>query len=74
MTFEVAPKSDFRITYDNAWLHCLTLEYNGHKDWRLPTSAEYAVEHNTLSLCWYEDDPANDSFVTEWFVVPVRDA
>lgn len=68
---EVAPTSELIFQYDTAWLYCLTLEYNGHKDWRLPTGAEYDTAGLT-AVCWYEDDPANEDD-DKWFVTPVRD-
>lgn len=37
---ELAPLVE-PIPFDQAWLYCLTLNYNNHKDWRLPTRKEY---------------------------------
>ncbi len=37
---ESAPISPTRLTYDEAWLYCLTLEHNGHHDWRMPSYDE----------------------------------
>lgn len=28
------------LTFEEAWLYCLTLEHNGHHDWRMPTYIE----------------------------------
>jgi hypothetical protein len=41
--------------YTTAWLICLTMEHNGHKDWRLPTWYDY-INSAELHDCWYEDD------------------
>lgn len=70
---EIAPLSDFPMTYDEAWLYCATLEHNGHNDWRIPTDYEFT----------YNDEIDEDSFdqsdesryvmsCTQRVVVPVR--
>jgi hypothetical protein len=50
---EYAPKIEKDMSHDQAWLHCLTLDYNGHKDWRLPTYREY--ETSKITMSWFED-------------------
>jgi formylglycine-generating enzyme required for sulfatase activity len=32
---------DIKLTYNEAWLYCLTLSFDGRKNWRLPTQEEY---------------------------------
>ncbi len=38
---EVAPILKINLSYDEAWLYCVTLTYNSKYDWRMPTSDEY---------------------------------
>jgi hypothetical protein len=37
---EIAHSSPGFLTFEEAWLYCLTLEHNGHYDWRMPTYIE----------------------------------
>ena len=37
---ESARTSPGFLTFDEAWLYCLTLDHNGHRDWRMPTFDE----------------------------------
>jgi len=62
----IGPISD-RLTYNEAWLYCITLDYDGHKDWRMPTSIEY---NDLPHRGWYVERYGNDI----WAVTPVRDA
>lgn len=64
---EVAPLYVNELTQAEALLYCAFLEYNGHKDWRLPTYLEY-TELDDLG-CWHID--RTDKF--KWYVKPVRD-
>jgi hypothetical protein len=66
---EYAPKIEKDMSHDQAWLHCLTLDYNGHKDWRLPTYREY--ETSKITMSWFED--RFPELELEWFCQPVRD-
>lgn len=63
---ELAPQSEVGMSYEEAVLYCAFLEYNGHKDWRLPADSE-GVQYNLYS--WYLNDIASGM----WCVVPVRD-
>lgn len=56
----------FGVTYEEAVLYCQFLDYNGHKDWRLPTRSE----HNEDLTGWYYPP---QSVVYRMHVVPVRD-
>lgn len=66
MNIEKAPGSMVFMSYEEAVLYCRFLEYNDHKDWRLPTEEEYA-HHNLYG--WYLNDPASGM----WSVLAVRD-
>jgi hypothetical protein len=67
---DIAKQSAVWVLYDQAWLHCLTLVHNGHKDWRLPTEDEY--RDYKFNEAWYNDDPWRDD-VSKWYSIPVRD-
>ena len=69
---EVAPRSENRMTYEEAILYCQFLEYNGHSDWRLPTSAELLEHASTRG--WSDNDRAYSGlqYVLD-HVTPVRD-
>jgi hypothetical protein len=65
---ELALQTQQEITYDLAWLYCITLDYNGHKDWRIPTADEYKSSRCVLS--WHE---TRYKFLDlEYHVIPVR--
>lgn len=64
---EFAPRSTKRMTYEEALLYCQFLEYDGYRDWRMLTIAEYE-KHGSL-FDWYLNDPVSGI----WCVVPVRD-
>lgn len=68
MSIEIAPKFNYELTYDEAFLYCITLRYNGCNDWRLPSESEYGY-YKDLTFSWYEDKYGNDT----WAVTPVRD-
>ena len=65
---ERAPRKTYEMCYDSAFLYCLTLEYKGHKDWRLPTQEEYLTL--TISYGWYE---GRERSAFKWGVSPVRE-
>jgi hypothetical protein len=59
-----------QLTYSEAWMYCVTLEYDGHKDWRLPTLNEWSNSSELLG--WYEN--ASPVFThSKRAVCPVRD-
>lgn len=43
-----------KLTVHEAWLYCLTLDYAGHKDWRLPTWDEYLYYRQICG--WHQHD------------------
>lgn len=49
---DFAPTVFHQLTYNEAWLYCATLEYDGHKDWRMPTFLEWCNRNELLG--WYE--------------------
>jgi hypothetical protein len=67
---ELALQTQQEITYDEAWLYCITLDYNGHKDWRLPTANEYKSFQFTSA--WHEGrfQVLQEYYVL--YVIPVR--
>lgn len=66
---EVALISEQEMTYDEAVLYCAFLDYNGHRDWRLPTRSEYL---DVIGISgWYVG--RSSELVSKWKVCPVRD-
>ena len=51
---DLAPRPDKEFNYDEAFLYCLTLTYNGHKDWRIPTRAEYEHHDSIYATAWHD--------------------
>ena len=39
---ELAPSTENEMTYEEAILYCQFLEYDGHRDWRIPTKKEWS--------------------------------
>lgn len=66
---EVAPKSNNKLTYDEAVMYCFFLDFNG-KGWRIPAREEYIVHNDRLFGCWYEGREQKDKPLR---VKPVRD-
>ena len=69
---EYAQITDDNMTYDEAVLYCQFLDYNGHRDWRLPTLVEWCLCKSSNNNEWYVDDITKDT--GSWPVLPVRDA
>lgn len=67
---EVALKTKNEMTYDAALLYCQFLDYNGYKDWRLPTYDEWN-HTDDMEWCWYIN--RNTIKYSVWRVFPVRD-
>jgi hypothetical protein len=65
---EKAPRSKNEMSYDEALLYCQFLEYDSHRDWRLPTYTEWSDHADIWG--WYSGDPEARSGV--YRVVPVR--
>lgn len=68
---ELAPMSTERMTYDNAKLYILFYEYNGHRDWRLPTFTEWITQKDVYG--WDDKEPSISDSQKRRFVTPVRD-
>jgi hypothetical protein len=65
---EIAQQTKHEMTYEDALLYCQFLEYNGHRDWRMPTQHEYRTTVTILG--WYID---RIIAYRHWPVTPVRD-
>ena len=75
---EKAPAAEKEMTYGEAILYCQFLEYNGHRDWRLPTQDEYLMDDEIVSGCWHIDwhidwRTFRGTFSCTLLVTPVRD-
>lgn len=66
---ETAPASR-DMSYDEAIIYCFLCNYNGHKDWRLPTFEEYEM-YSAFNEHWYIDD-VDRYFKSVYSVIPVR--
>jgi|694.fasta_scaffold00172_67 hypothetical protein len=72
---EYAPVFNNYLYHDEAILYCQFLEYNGHRDWRIPTTEEYHywqmyVDQVRTARCWHT------GMLIPWlayYVLPVRD-
>jgi hypothetical protein len=62
---EHGPRSENKMTYDEAIMYCFWFTYNGKKGWRLPTFHEF-LDGNS----WYKDAEITKR---KWYVKPVRD-
>ena len=69
---ELAPIHESVLDYDQAFLYCLTLSYNNHKDWRLPTNPEYAKTNEIPTGSWYIHRSGGVIYDTRARTVPVR--
>jgi hypothetical protein len=72
--FEQAPMTKF-VTIDEAELYTMTLTYNNHYDWRLPTMME--LRHATPDIskrpvCWHQHDLVGNLFDMKCALIPVR--
>ncbi len=66
---EIAPLSDFKMSYDKAWLYCATLTYKNKYDWRIPTDAEFTYNEEIDEESFDQSDELHHS---HWRVQPVR--
>jgi len=69
LNIAVGIKSPQRMSYDEAFLYCMTSTENGYKDWRLPISNESG--NLSSILVWCDDDIYKDT-ENEFFAIPVR--
>ena len=51
---ELAPYIGRELTYDEAWLYCATLDFKNHRDWRMPTRAEYEHHDSIYATAWHD--------------------
>jgi hypothetical protein len=66
---EFAPRSENKMTYDEAILYCQFCNHDGHIDWRMPTYMECAQAISILHNAWYIDMLSG----LLWWSIPVRD-
>ena len=67
---EIAPPSEYQMTYDEALWYCLWFEHDGKKGWRLPTTEEWALTSSIPVYSWRQND--HRTFQKTMTVVPVR--
>jgi hypothetical protein len=68
---EIGPCSPHKLILDEAWLYCITLEHNGHRDWRLPTWHEMNSHQMRNYSGW--TNPYRPTLRFQMLVYPVRD-
>jgi hypothetical protein len=61
--------SSHRLSYDEAFLYCITSTENGYKDWQLPTKSEARKLSGTL--VWADDDFFKNTGY-QYYAIPVR--
>jgi hypothetical protein len=67
-TISVAPKTDNKMSYEEALLYCQFCNHNGYTDWRLPTLDEY-LSIGMHNFCWW----ASSLYLNNRkYVIPVR--
>lgn len=74
MSIEFGPRHA-KATWDDAWMYCLTLDYDGHKDWRMPTASETIFEIISEVEVWVVE---NERYILDYPTAtfscyPVRD-
>ena len=69
---ELGPVSSSNLTYDQAWLYCITLSHNGHKDWQMPSMGLWLSSHKIQG--WASGHEHGNLFSTTQHrsVTPVR--
>jgi len=68
---EIGPCSSHTLIQDEAWLYCITLEHDGHRDWRLPTWPEMNSHQMRNYSGW--TGPYRTNLRIQMLVYPVRD-
>ena len=70
---QIAPSSSDTMSYDEALLYCQFLEYDGHRDWRMPTMDEWTKSDDIKLMSWWIRDPDTIEDGIWLTVEPVRD-
>jgi hypothetical protein len=66
---DYAPPLNKPVDEDTAFMYCITLSYNGYKDWRFPTRPEFGDTGDV----WFDGENfSNASGYWRWRVQPVR--
>lgn len=68
---QIAPKTAYEMTYEEALLYCAFCNHNGYSDWRLPTQHEYEGGIG-LTMSWYINRIIAHDTPT-WHTTPIRD-
>ena len=66
---DIALKSEY-MSFDMAWVYCLTLTYKGHKDWRMPTYEEWQSYNRIVG--WHQSAYKPELYQPPIMVCPVR--
>jgi len=63
---EFALVTQHSMTYSEAWLYCITLDYAGRKDWRMPTQLETKIYG--IPGVWSEIDQDDETNIQLYLV------
>ena len=72
LNLEMAPRSQNKMTFDEAQMYCLFCRHKGKKNWRLPTRLEWETINGWETPVWLVE---KDNVVVNemWYVQPIRD-
>jgi hypothetical protein len=72
LNVELAPRSENKMSFDEAQMYVLFCRHDGHKNWRFPTREEWETIHGWETPVWLAE---KDNVVTDkdWYVQPIRD-
>jgi len=72
LNLDLAPRSQNKMSFDEAQMYIFFCKHNGYKNWRLPTREEWETINGWETPIWLVE---KDNVVTDkdWYVQPVRD-
>lgn len=70
MKYNYGLVSPTRLTFDEAFLYCITLNHDGHKDWIMPTFTMWVLDD--LVTGWHDSAHLQRDSNGTSRVVPVR--
>ena len=68
MAIQLAPTSEYKMTYQEAVMYCAFCTHDDYNDWRIPVKSDFN-SLNDKPIGWYME--INSTY--KWRVTPVRD-